>query len=323
MVNAEELRDLVDGRQEWLLVREAGPAFPLYKHEIEIDDDGEKTYFGFLDDRGFHTWRLNGFVHGDGEITIDVAGAFAKRREIVRLVPRTLASELAAEVEKARLEKANDIAALIATFSGVRLGRVALNEENGRFAQVIFDTAEKVPIAAMADVTGSLTVESIFTAAMLWIEKLGLRKKRPINDIWVICEKRQAKNAQKLHALLSERWKSKIMVFEIIRRDDPTRLVALPKRNIRELWRERAPNLILPARPEISETARRIIACSPGKIDVVLSRKGETLRFMGLPFARVRSIMGVERAWFGIGRDRRILTDEMGADVDRLILGLN
>ena len=74
-------------------------------------------------------------------------------------------------------------------------------------------------MAAIADVTGQLTVEAIFTAAMLWVEKLGLRKKRPLNDIWIVCEKRQAKNAQKLHALLTERWKSKITVD----RDNPQR----------------------------------------------------------------------------------------------------
>ncbi|MEO6656458.1 MAG: hypothetical protein ABIO36_10290 [Pyrinomonadaceae bacterium] len=319
MVNADELREIVGGRHEWLLIRERGQTFPLDKHEIEIIEDDDNAHFGFLDDKGFHSWRLNNFVHADGEIKIDVAGEFAKNRETMRLVPRTLASELAAEIEAARLEKANEIATLITdNFPGTKLGRVALNEENGRFAQINFDTADKMPMAAFADVTGLLTVETIFTAAILWVEKLGLRKKKPVNDIWIICEKRQAKNAQKLHALLTERWKSKITVVEIVRKDDPPRVVELPTRKIRDLWREKAPQLILPERPQSSETAQKINAFSPDKIDVIYSKQGETLRFMGLPIARVRTMVGVEKAWFGVGRERRILTHENWDDLSEL-----
>src|SRR5438552_1185079 len=111
MVNLDELRKLVGGRHEWLLVRELGKTFPLENHEIEMEADGDKAHFGFLDDKGFHTWRLNGFAcDPTGEITIDVAGAFAKKRETMRLVPRVSAADLAAEIELARLKKANKVA---------------------------------------------------------------------------------------------------------------------------------------------------------------------------------------------------------------------
>jgi hypothetical protein len=51
-----------------------------------------------------------------------------------------------------------------------------------------------------------------------------------------------------------------------------------------------------------------IIAEAPEAIDVVHARHGETLRYFGLPFARVRSLLGVERVWFGTdGSNRRAL----------------
>ena len=320
MVNADDLRELVASRHEWLLIRELGRTFPLQRHEIDIIEDGEKTHFGFLDDKGFHSWRLNGFVHGEGEIAIDVAGEFAKKRETMRLVPRESAAVLIAEIELARLEKANEIAGLITAYEPAsKPGRVALNEESGRFAQINFETADKVPMAAIADVTSKLTVEAIFTAAILWLEKLGLRKKKPINDIWIISEKRQAKNAQKLHALLTERWKTKLTIFEIDRKSEPPFLRELPKRKIRELWREKAAKLILPKTPVPGKTAQRIAQLAPKGIDQIFSRQGETLRFNGLPFARVRTMMGQEKAWFGVGRDRRILTSENWDDLTELV----
>ena len=315
-MNPDELRKLIASHHEWLLVRELGQTFPLERHEIEVSRDGTKTFFGFLDDSGYHAWRLNGFaLHGD-EITIDVAGAFGQKRETMRLVSRASAALLTAELEFARLEKANEIANLIVeNFPGVKLGRVALNTDNGRVAQINFDAADKTPMAAIADITGTLVAESVFTAAIIWLEKLGLRTKKPVNDLLIICEKRHAKNAQKLHALLTERWKSKITIFEINRRDEPVRLVELAKRKIRDLWREKAKRLVLPEQPEPSAMAARIVDLAPDKIDIIFSKQGETLRFMGLPFARVRTMLGTEKGWFGIGRERRILNSETWDDL--------
>lgn len=320
MVNTDELREIVESHHEWLLVRDFGRTFPLEKHEIEITERGKKIHFGFLDDKGFHSWRLNSYSLDGGEIAVDVTGAFARKQEVIRLVPRVAASDLTAEIEKARLEKANEIAALIAdNFPGIKLGRVALNTENGRLAQLNFDTPEKQPISAIADVTTTLTAESTLTSAMLWLEKLGMRKKKPVLDIWIICEKRQAKNVQKLHALLTDRWKEKITVVEIDGKTDPPRLIHLSKRKIRELWREKAKKLILPRNSEPSATAQKIIELAPEKIDIVYPKQGETLRFMGLPFARMRSIFGKEKAWFGVGRERRILSDESWSKFTELV----
>lgn len=315
---------MITGHHEWLLIREPGRTFPLERHEIEIVEADGKAHFGFIDDKGFHSWRLNGFANAGGEISIDVAGAFARKQETMRLIPRTPAAELTAAIELARLQAANDIAKLVADHDPtIKLGRIALNEENGRFAQIQFDAADGTAIAAIADVTRKVTVEATFTAAMLWLDKLGLRKKKPINDLWIICEKRQARNAQKLHALLTERWQSNLTIVEIDRKTDPPRLLELPKRKIRELWREKAPKLTLPASPELSETADGIIKLAPNDIDLVYSRQGETLRFNGLPFARVRTMMGVEKAWFGVGRERRLLTDSNRDDLEELVSSLS
>lgn len=322
MVNAHELRELVTSRHEWLLVRGGGRSFPLLKHEIDVIEDGEKVHFGFLDESGFHSWRLNDYKLDAEEIEIDVAGSFAKNRETLRLIPRVSAIELSAEVEIARLKRANEIAELIKqNFSRSRLNRVALNEPGGRVAHIIFDHENKTPCAAISDVTNAMTVESVFTAAMLWMEKLGARKK-PILDLWIICEKRQARNARKLLALLSERWKAKLTIVEIDRKSAPPRLILHPARKLSDLWREKAPKLTLPVNPQPSVIADAILQMSPENTDLVYSRNGETLRFCGLPFARVRTMMGIEKAWFGVGRERRPVNNENWPELENLVADL-
>ena len=113
MVSTEDLREFIAASHEWLLIRERGKTFPLNASEIEFVDESGKRHFGFIDDKGFHTWRLNDATIAGSEIVIDVAGEFAKKRETMRLVPRESAATLIAEIEAARLTLANEIAAFI------------------------------------------------------------------------------------------------------------------------------------------------------------------------------------------------------------------
>jgi hypothetical protein len=319
MVTPTELRELLDACPEWLLIRGSGRSFPLLGSEIELTTSDEKTLLGFLDDGGFHSWRLTDYKFNDGAIELDVAGPFARKREVLRLVPRESAASLAAAVELARLDKTNEIARMIElSILGTKLVRVELNTENGRLGQIIFE-CDRQRMACLADVTSSLTPESILTASMIWLEKLGALLKKPVNEICIVAERRQAKALQKLHALLSEYWKNKIRIFEISRKTEPPDLIEIPKRKIHALWREQTKKLTIPRNSQLSEMARKIINLSPEKIDIVYSRAGETLRFMGLPFARVRSLVNKEKAWLGTNRDRKILSRENWKELIELI----
>jgi hypothetical protein len=76
----------------------------------------------------------------------------------------------------------------------------------------------------------------------------------------------------------------------------------------------------LPRFPPVSETipgqtASEIIAQAPDCIDVTHSRQGETLRYLGLPFARVRRVLEDERVWFGVEGSYRRLLDEGSFDL--------
>ncbi|HTH50563.1 MAG TPA: hypothetical protein VL501_01435 [Pyrinomonadaceae bacterium] len=320
MVTTDELRERLAATHEWLLVRDEGKTFPLYSSEIEITDGDGKRHFGFVDDKGFHSWRLNDAeVHGT-ELSIDVAGAFARGQETFRLVPRTPVAELAAELQLARLQLANDFATLIVdNFPATKLGRVVLSADNGRLAQIEFEDATKTPLAAIADITSKLPPEIILAHAILWLERLAERRKKPVRNLWLIAEKRQARALQKLHGLLTDYRKNGITIFSIDRKTDPNGLVALPPRSVRELFREKPPKLVLPATIVQTTTAERIIDLAQEEIDVVVTRQGETLRFNGLPFARVRTMLGQEKAWFGTGRSMHPLNDASWKHLEQLI----
>jgi hypothetical protein len=78
----------------------------------------------------------------------------------------------------------------------------------------------------------------------------------------------------------------------------------------RELWKKKVARFPPVPAANLTPLILDILKEAPDAIDVVHARQGETLRYFGLPFARIRSLLGTERVWFGIdGSHRQILED--------------
>ena len=329
MVNAEELanelRERIDSHFEWLLVRSDGGTFPLRRDEIEVAARSEKTLLSVLDDSGTgvsHVLSLS-IDPESGGIFIETSGQLGGDPETLRFVPRTPAIELSRNVEFARLEHANSIAAaLLEIFPGYKLTRLALNVDNGRLAQIFLRSPAGVDVAVTTDVTATMVHESLMTSAMLWLEKLQLRKK-PITEVWMVGERKQARNLRKLIALFKEGVAARFRIFESSVKAGNPKLQELKRAELRTLWREKPKKITLPAEAHASKTAEHIMSLAPEKTDVIFSKQGETVRFLGLPFARVRTIAGHERAWFGIDRNHRQLVENSWGELRELVRELD
>ncbi len=309
-----DINEILASNNEWLLIHASGNSFALQNQEIEITLERGKIILGFLDETGFQLWRVADYKIEKGKLTLSVTRNFGREVEKIKFVSRISSAELSAAVELARMEKANRIANLIiAENPKSKLVRVALNKENGRFAEIVFEQANKKQIAVLTDVSDSATPENVLTTAIFWSVKLGSRRKNPISTVWILAEKKLYVNLRKLHALLRENWKSKIVVKEISSDKSKTaenRIVEKRSLEIRDLWREKPTKISLNESIELSATAIEITKLAPNEIDVIFSKHGETVRFQGLSFARIRRIGDAEKCWFGIERERRILNEE-------------
>ncbi|MGI8638594.1 MAG: hypothetical protein ACR2MG_01360 [Pyrinomonadaceae bacterium] len=316
-----EIKSSLELHKEWLLIHLSGKTFALQKDEIELNLEYNKILFSFLDERGLQTWRVVAFKQKKNDILLDLTRNFERERTKIRLVPRISAGELSASIELARLEKANKIAAIVKENSrDAKLVRVSLNKENGRFAHIILENSNGNQTAVLADVSETATPEILVSTAILWLSRLERRKKKPIAEVWLMAEKKSLKNLRKLHALLRENWKSKIKLWEISRQnlESPkskvqnlkSEIIEYKSLDIHHLWREKPNKIQLTENASTSRTAQEIIKLAPEKIDLLFTKQGETLRFEGLPFARVRKISGEEKCWFGIERDKRILNEK-------------
>src|SRR6185295_12930530 len=145
------------------------------------------------------------------------------------------------------------------------------------------------------------------SSSLLWF-----RRTDRVEQLWLIVSPELLKPLLYRIALLSPGLKEIIRVFTV---DDDLTLLnesACPDKN--DLWQMKLARFPPVAAAIPSELSLAIVAEAPEAIDIVHSRHGETLRYFGLPFARVRSLLGRERVWFGINRSHRCLLDESTAN---------
>ena len=172
-------------------------------------------------------------------------------------------------------------------------------------------------IGLISDVTEKLTSESLLASALLWLDALRGRSKKPVEAVLIAAPKKQARALQKLCALLRSGTRDDIQIVILEpAKEPPCRML----RNLTpgDLWREKPKQLVLPDTIAATDTARRIAALSPGSVDIIHSKQGETVRFHGLPFARVRTVLGRERSWLGIERERVPLTEDNQGEISSL-----
>jgi hypothetical protein len=196
-------------------------------------------------------------------------------------------------------------------------------DQPGRYARIIL----RLPHERSA-VTGTVAhsdvrnVDALFSSALLWFQRITQTPKRPhIDQLWLVVERQIRDAARQRHVLLRDSLRERIELLEID--DDWTQVTPVPPFQRKHLWRKRLTRFPPISETEPSEQTREIVARAPQAIDIVASHHGHTLRFHGLPFARVRRVMEQDRIWFGIeGSQRRLLNDFHRRDWLKLLLDL-
>jgi len=151
-------------------------------------------------------------------------------------------------------------------------------------------------------------VDALFSSALLWFQRMLESPKRPhIHRLLLIVEHEILDAARQRHVLLRDSFRDRIELLEID--DDWQQVARVAPFQRKHLWRKRLTRF--PPVNEVEPSARPtdIIARAPEAIDIVASRHGQTLRYHGLAFARVRRVFDQDRVWFGIEGSRRRLLD--------------
>ena len=300
---------------EWLYAVTDEPAQSLRRDEIEISVSHERLVLSCWMDNGNQLWRVLAWHWSGDLLTLQVSRRMGAELSVVEFIPRMSAKAVTATIRAAREIRCERLAQLASTFKPeTPIERFALSRgtrpgQPGRFAQILLKRKqERVAVTGPVVQSHPATVDAFLSSALLWYGRTSDRSKPPyVQQLWLIVSPDLLKPLLYRVALLRESLKRTIRVFTV---DDELSLLTeatSPDKN--DLWQKKLARFPPVAAATLSEHAAAIVAEAPDAIDVVHARHGETLRYFGLPFARVRSLLGSVKVWFGINRSHRKLLD--------------
>ena len=316
MVPHTAITALLQQHAEWLFVSSNGETQSLRRSEIEITISHSRLLLSCWTEKGTRTYRILSWHWNGQTLVFEASRKFGAEQTRLELVPRASATAIAATIRAARQMRCERLAQLAADWQrATTVERCALSPgtrvgQPGRYARILLRwKGERIAVSGPVVSGQPSSVDAFLSSTLLWFTSTRDRIRPPfIEQLWLILSNDLAKPACYRIALLRESLKRVITILVV---DDELRTLSPITCPVREeLWAKKLARFPPVPGANMSEQALAIIAEAPDAIDVVHSRHGETLRYFGLPFARVRSLLGVERVWFGIDSSHRRLLDE-------------
>jgi hypothetical protein len=315
-VAREKIAELLAAHPEWFCTLSGGASQALNRSELDVAVAHGRLILTTWTEQGSRAWKIYAWEWTGEKLLLQASRRMGAERPLIKLVPRAAASAIALTVKTARQARAAQLGQLACSLQpGAKLERAALSPgarrgQPGRYARILLRQKHQ-----RIAVTGSVVagrpgdVDSFLSSALLWFKRTADRARSPyVQQLWLAVESNSVKPVIQRVALLRQALREAIRVFEVDQQLTEMKPVEVPARE--DLWKRKLARFPPVPVGEPRGIARELMTLAPDAIDVVGARHGETLRYFGLPFARVRLVMGNARLWFGVEGSRRRLLDE-------------
>ena len=322
----QQLAALICQHAEWFCTTSRGETQSLSRNEIDVAIAHRRLMLTCWSEKGTRSWRILAWAWNGQMLLLQASRRMGAELPLIELIPRASASAVAATIRAARQARCDKLARLASVSQAqARIERCALSPgtrrgQPGPYARIIL-RRKQTRIAVTAPIVAShpAAVDAFLSSALLWHRRSADRLKPPyIEQLWLIVSDELLKPLLSRVALLREGLRQLIRVFAV---DDAlTTLTAAESLDRRDLWKKKLA-AFPPAPPAtLTPLTEAIVAEAPEAIDVVHARHGHTLRYFGLPFARVRTLLDTERVWFGLdGLHRRLLDESTRHEWENLL----
>jgi len=307
---------LLDSHAEWIHTGDERATSALRRSEVDVRVAHGNLVLSCWTETGTRSWKINAWEWTGTKLLLEASRRMGAESGLIELVPRASATAIAATVRAARQARCDQLARLISSLvwdgrleraslsPGIRAGRP------GRYARIIVrQKYQRIAVTGSVASHNASDVDSFMSSSLLWYTRAAARIRPPyLEQLWLLLEGELLKGVLSRVPFLKQNMGDTIRAFEIV--DGWTRLAPLEIPTRDKIWRRRLARFPPSLDQQISNSAKRIIAESPDCFDVVQARHGETLRYLGLPVARSRRVMGSERVWFGIDTRTRTILDD-------------
>ncbi|MFZ0061956.1 MAG: hypothetical protein WAL47_07950 [Pyrinomonadaceae bacterium] len=312
----EQINKYFCEHSEWFCTLSEGNVQALRRVELAVDVLNGRLMFSCWTEQGMRSWRVGAWKWSGEKLVLEASRRLGAERPVIEIIPRASASSIAATVKAARLLRCEQLARLAAASRpGLRIERTSLSPgarrgQPGKYARIILrQKHQRIAVTGSVASSKASETDAFLASALLWFTRASERSRPPyIQQLWLIVDQDIKKSLTTRLALLRDSLREVIVVNEL--NDGGTALLEVYCPERKDLWKKGLSRFPPGLLAEVSELAASITAEAPHAIDVVHARHGQTLRYLGMPFARVRQVFSSERVWFGIeGSHRRLLEE--------------
>jgi hypothetical protein len=316
-----KITELLAGQVEWFCTfgaetSHAQKTEALSRSELDIAVAHGRLILTCWTEKGSRSWKVFAWEWTGQKLVLQASRKMGAERPSIELVPRAAATTLALTVRAARQTRCDEMAQLACILQkGAKVERASLSPgarrgQPGRYARIVLRQRHQRTAVTGSVISGKPSdVDAFLSSALLWFKRTSERARQPyVQQLWLLVESELVKSTVQRIALLRSGLQQSITVYEINQPLTELKMVDVPSRE--DFWKRRLSRFPPVQETTQSELSKRLIGAAPQAIDVVYSRHGETLRYFGLPFARVRRVMGNEKVWFGVEGSRRRMLDE-------------
>lgn len=323
------INDLFRTHVEWFFTIAGADSQALNQKELEIFVAHGRLLLGCWTEKGTRSWKVFSWEWTGEKLVFEASRRMGAERPIIELVPRASAAAIALTVKAARRARCEVLAQLVcANQVAAKVERVSLSPgarrgQPGRYARILLRLKhERIAVTGLITAGRPSDADAFLAAALLWFKRISERARAPyVQQLRLIVEADLLKPVLQRVALLRQSLRDAIAVYEVDQQLTELTHIEVPTRE--ELWKRRLRRFPPTIPAEFGNAATRISAIVPNAIDIVGARQGKTLRYFGLPFARVRRVMGNERVWFGLeGSSRRLLDEKSEGEFQNLLIDL-
>ena len=325
-----KIADLLTTHAEWFCTLNGRDTQALSRSELDIAVAYGRLILTSWTEKGSRAWKIFDWELTGEKLTLRASRRMGAERPLIELVPRAAASAIALTVKTARQQRSTQLGELACAMqAGAKLERAALSPgarrgQPGRYARILLrQKHQRIAVTGSVAASKASDADAFLSSALMWFKRTSERARAPhIQQLWLVVESDLVKPTVQRVAMLRQSLRDAILVYEVDQQFGELKLVDVPARE--DLWKRKLARFPPVPAGESSEISRRLIDLAGelghNGIDVVRARHGETLRYFGLPFARVRQVMGSERLWFGTEGARRRLLEEKSENEWRNLL---
>jgi hypothetical protein len=312
----EQITALFRQHAEWFCTAGRNETYALRRNELDVSIAQHRLVLSCWTEKGSRSWRILGWQWNGQMLLLRASRRMGAELPLIELVPRASALVVAATIRAARQIRCEKLAQVASAFQlETRVERCALSPgtrpgQPGRYARIVLHRKQtRVAVTGPVISTPPASVDAFLSSALLWFNRTAARIKPPqIEQLWLVVSEELLKPLLYRVALLRDGLRNSIRVFTV---DDELKTLRQAEAfERRDLWRKKLAHFPPVPAANVSAHMSAIVAEAPEAIDVVHARHGVTFRYFGLPFARVRSLLGVGKVWFGLDGAHRRLLDE-------------